>query len=178
MPMNLNFTELLDYTDWERQKWRAWLRKQGDQVLKISAGPHGDGRFQTVGEIIRHVFSAEKRYVDRLSGRPLSDTGTIPADNAEALFQFGEQSRKDLRQFLETFPAQNWDIQNEFQIQSFFLRATPRKIMTHVVLHEIRHWAQVATLFRLNGLTDEFHDFLFSPILGGEFGRKTEEASA
>ena len=41
----------------------------------------------------------------------------------------------------------------------------------HTVLHEIRHWAQIATFFRLNGLTGEFHDFLFSPVFGGEFRR-------
>jgi len=27
-------------------------------------------------------------------------------------------------------------------------------------------------LFRLNGFKVEFHDFLFSPVLGGEFGRE------
>jgi len=42
-------------------------------------------------------------------------------------------------------------------------------------LHEIRHWAQIGTLFRLNGLTIEFHDFLFSPVLGGEFKRLASE---
>jgi len=36
-----------------------------------------------------------------------------------------------------------------------------------VLMHEIRHWAQIATLLR----TDEFHDFLFSPVLGGEYRR-------
>jgi hypothetical protein len=35
--------------------------------------------------------------------------------------------------------------------------------------HEIRHWAQIATLFRLSGLKVEMRDFLFSPVLGGEF---------
>ena len=49
------------------------------------------------------------------------------------------------------------------------LKATPRKIVVHVVMHEIRHWAQIGTLFRLHGLTGELHDFLFSPVLGGEF---------
>jgi len=39
-------------------------------------------------------------------------------------------------------------------------------------MHEIRHWAQIATLLRLQGLTDEFHDFLFSPVLGGEYRRE------
>lgn len=38
-------------------------------------------------------------------------------------------------------------------------------------MHEIRHWAQIGTLFRLNGLTGEVHDFLFSPVLGAEFKR-------
>lgn len=48
------------------------------------------------------------------------------------------------------------------------LRVTPRKLLVHVLMHEIRHWAQVGTLFRLNGMPMEFHDFLFSPVLGGE----------
>jgi DinB family protein len=48
-----------------------------------------------------------------------------------------------------------------------FLRATPRKLVVHVLMHEIRHWAQIGTIFRLNGLTGEIHDFLFSPSWAG-----------
>lgn len=176
MPINLGLSELMDYTDWERRKWYDWLRRHGDQVLKISAGPHGDGRFQTVGELMRHIFSAEKRYVDRLTGRPLTDTASIPTDNIEALFQLGRQSRKGLQELVETFPAEEWDIPNDYKILNYSLRATPRKIVIHVVMHEIRHWAQIATLFRLNGLVGEFHDFLFSPVLGGEFRREQDKA--
>jgi uncharacterized damage-inducible protein DinB len=176
MPINLGLSELMDYTDWERRKWYDRLRRHGDQVLKISAGPHGDGRFQTVGELMRHIFSAEKRYVDRLTGRPLTDTASIPTDNIEALFQFGRQSRKGLQELVETFPAEEWDIPNYYKILNDSLRATPRKIVIHVVMHEIRHWAQIATLSRLNGLVDEFHDFLFSPVLGGEFRREQDKA--
>ena len=75
---NLSVNEIIEYTDWERQKWHDWLHQHGDQVLAISAGPHGDGRLQTVGELVRHIFSAEKRYVDRLSGRPITDTSSLP----------------------------------------------------------------------------------------------------
>jgi hypothetical protein len=39
----------------------------------------------------------------------------------------------------------------------------------HTLIHEIRHWAQIATLSRLNGFDVEFRDFLFSPVMGGEF---------
>jgi uncharacterized damage-inducible protein DinB len=169
MPVHLSLDDLLDYTDWERHKWQAWFRQHGADALKTSAGPHGDGRFQAVGELVRHIFSAEKRYVDRLSDRSLTDPASIPIDDVDALFQFGQQSRRDLRKFISTFPSQTWDTPQDFTIVNHFLRATPRKIAIHILMHEIRHWAQVATLLRLHGLTVELHDFLFSPVLGGEY---------
>ena len=171
MSIGLGVNELMDYTDWERDKWYDWLRQQGDSVLAITAGPHGDGRFQIVGDLMRHIFSAEKRYIDRLSNRPLADTASIPNDSVEALFQFGKKSRADLKEFVKGFPDQEWDVSREFNLMNNFLRATPRKIVVHVLMHEIRHWAQIGVLFRLNGLAIEFHDFLFSPVMGGEFKR-------
>lgn len=168
MPVHLSLDTLIDYTDWERQKWFDWLQQQGEQVLKTTAGPHGDGRFGTVGELVRHILSAEKRYVDRLSARPLTDTASLPTDNLEALFQFSQESRKDLRKLVEHFPAQDWDVPQEFKIMNQVLRATPKKIVIHILLHEIRHWAQIATLLRLNGFKGEFHDFLMSPVMGSE----------
>jgi hypothetical protein len=53
--------DLLEYTDWERQQWFQWMRQHDRPVLEISAGPHGDGRFEKVGEMVKHIFSAEKR---------------------------------------------------------------------------------------------------------------------
>lgn len=111
--------------------------------------------------------------MDRLSNRPLTDPASIPNDHTEALFQYGRQSRKDLKEFIEAFPAEDWDVPQDFNILNNFLRATPRKIIVHVLMHEIRHWAQIATLLRVSGLVEGFHDFLFSPVLGGEFRSQT-----
>jgi uncharacterized damage-inducible protein DinB len=172
--LTLSLTDLLDYTEWERQKWHLWLSQHGEQTLEIKTGPHGDGRFERVGDIIKHIFSAEKRYVERLTGRPLTDAATIPNDNVELLFQFSEQSRKEFKQLLETFPAQEWDVQREFKILTYVVKVTPKKIAMHILMHEIRHWAQIATLFRLKGFAVEFHDFLFSPVLGGEIAREQQ----
>lgn len=171
----LSFDDLIAYTDWERRHWREWFRKHGDEALKVSAGPNGDGRFQTVGDVIKHIFSAEKRYIERLSGRPLPDTSALPSDKAEALFAFGDESRQGLRVFLATLPAAAWDEPQEFTLMNSYLKATPRKIVAHVLMHEIRHWPQVATLLRLSGWPVEMRDFLFSPVLGGEF-RRVERA--
>jgi uncharacterized damage-inducible protein DinB len=171
--LNLGLNDLIAYTDWERQRWHRWLRSHDDQVLAISAGPHGDGRFQSVGELVRHIFSAEKRYVERLFERPITYTGNIPTDDTEALFQFGQLSRKGLEELIERFPVQRWDVPLELNFPNWnaSVKATPRKIVIHILIHEIRHWGQIATVLRLNGLVDEPHDFLFSPVMGGEFRR-------
>jgi len=171
VPVALNLTDLMDYTEWERQKWHSWLKQHGDDALKVSAGPHGDGRFSAVGDIIKHIFSAESRYIDRLSDCPLTDPASIPSDNTASLFQFGAQSRSALRKFIETLPSQEWDAFREFDFFGGILRATPKKIVIHILLHEIRHWAQIATLLRLNGLKDDLRDFIFTPVLGGELRR-------
>jgi uncharacterized damage-inducible protein DinB len=171
MAIHLNLNDLIDYTDWERRIRYDWFRQHGSEVLKISAGPHGDGRFESTGDLIRHIFSAEKRYVERLSSRPLTGTASIPNNDFEALFQFGRQSRNELKELIETY-SEDWDAPKEFKIANSLVRATPKKIVIHVLMHEIRHWAQIATLFRLNDLADQPHDFLFSPIMGGEFRRE------
>jgi uncharacterized damage-inducible protein DinB len=176
MTIGLSVNDLLDYTEWERRKWRVRLGRQGDAALAMAAGPNGDGRFETVGDLVKHIFSAEKRYVERLTGRPLTDPASIPNARLEELFEFGQKSRSDLKDLIDTFPASEWDAMKEFKILNFIARATPRKIVMHVLMHEIRHWAQIGTLLRLNGVVDDFHDFLASPVLGGEFVWKDQAA--
>jgi uncharacterized damage-inducible protein DinB len=163
--MLLSYDHLLEYTDWQRERWHAWFTREGAGALGVSTGPHGDGRLNTVGEIVRHIFSSETRYVERMKDRPLTDTSALPADDVEALFAFGRQSRAALRHFISTLPAEQLDVSRELTITDTTRRLTPRKILFHVVLHEIRHWAQIATLLRLRGMKVEFHDFLRSPVL-------------
>jgi uncharacterized damage-inducible protein DinB len=159
----------MDYTEWERRKWHQRFRRDGDEVLQISVGPHRDGRFERLGDWVRHIFTSELRYVERLTGRPLTDPASIPNDNIEALFEFSQRSRRELKQLIETFPALEWDAPKDFTILNYHVTVTPKKIITHTLLHEVRHWAQIATLLRLNGVVDESHDFLSSPVMGGEW---------
>src|SRR5262245_65374033 len=99
------FDELLQYTEWERERWRAVFRANGD-ALGIETGPNGDGRLATVRDVIKHVFSAETRYVERLTNAPLTDPATIATEDVEALFAFGERTRGTLRRFVEDLPAE------------------------------------------------------------------------
>jgi uncharacterized damage-inducible protein DinB len=161
----LNYDHLLEYTDWERESWQDWFARHRD-ALGVSVGPHGDGRLNTVGEVVRHIFSAEKRYVERMNDQPLTEAAALPAaDDVDALFAFGRESRASLRAFISTLGTDQLDVARELTIVNVARRLTPRKILVHVVLHEIRHWAQIATLLRLRGMKVDFHDFLICPVL-------------
>jgi uncharacterized damage-inducible protein DinB len=173
MSVGASLIELMEFTAWERSKWFEWLQRNGDSVLAISVGPHGDGRMDTVGDLVKHIFIAEKHHIDRLSNRTLTDTASIPSGSVEELFQFGCRSRKDLEEFVATRGAEDWQIPREFDILSNPVSVTPRKFVVHVLMHEIRHWAQIATMLRLNGLTPGLPDFLLSPVMGGGLKPRT-----
>ena len=168
--------DLLQYTEWERWKWEVWFQEHGTEPLKVSAGPYGDGRFQMVGEVVRHIFAGERRYLDRLTNRPLSDPSSIPVDEIRALFEFGRQCRKEFREYIKQLPEGEWDTPREFSFMNMTMSLSPKKIIFQVLLHEVRHWAQIATMLRLKGFSSDSQDFLFSPVLGGEFSKKESKS--
>jgi uncharacterized damage-inducible protein DinB len=60
----------------------------------------------------------------------------------------------------------------ELKLMNSTIRATPRNIVVHVLIHEICHWPQIAMLLRLNGIVAEFRDFIFSPVMPAKFRRE------
>ena len=164
----LSFDDLVDYTEWQRGKWRAWFRAN-PEALALSTGHHADGRFPTVGEVVKHIFGAELRYVQRLEGEPLSDLAEVPAHQVDELFRKGDETRQRLKQLLATMSGDQWEVPRQFTILSYQVTATPRKVIAHTLMHEVRHWAQLATLCRMNGHAVDAHDLLASPLWGGEF---------
>src|SRR5262249_13638497 len=103
MSFDLSLEDLLAYTDWDRKQWHGWFRQQGPAPLAVELGPNNGGRIRNIGELVRHIFSAEQRYVQRCRQVPLSDTATVPANDVEALFAFGVESRAAVRELLESF---------------------------------------------------------------------------
>ena len=68
-------------------------------LLGVFVGPHNDGRFETVGALIGHIFLAERRYVDRLSGRAPASTAEMPIDEVATLLRLSG-ARFGFRDFL------------------------------------------------------------------------------
>jgi len=168
MPFAFEFAHLLAYTEWDRAQWEAWFREQRPPALAVDLGPNGDGKVNTVGELVRHIFAAELRYVQRVRGVPLMDPSTVAADDVEALFAFGRQSRAALRALLAELPDERWDVPQEIQIGSHKRAVTPKTMIVQAVTHEIRHWAQMATLLRTSGRKTGPHDFLVSGVFDSQ----------
>ena len=166
MPSSAFFQDLLDYTGWQRQSWQAWLQDTGPAALAVSTGPHGDGRLPTIGALIRHIFSAELRYVERVLGSPVSETANVPTSDIQALFELGQRGRAQFVTLGDTLPPPAWDTPVEFPLLGTTVHLTPRKVALHILTHEIRHWAQVGTILRLDGRKVPSQDVLLSPVQG------------
>jgi len=155
---------LLEYTEWDRRLWAAYCHAQGPDVFAVDLGANADGRIKTIGELVRHIFAAEQRYVQRIKGEPLTDGAEVATDSVEALFDFGRQSRQNMRYLVLTLPEEALDKPQEIQLGPNKRMVTPKTMIVQAVTHEIRHWAQLATLLRINGRKTGPHDFPVSWI--------------
>ncbi|MBI1748823.1 MAG: DinB family protein [Acidobacteria bacterium] len=173
--MNIDLKHLIEYTDWERNNFYELFREQ-PAALDLSSGPHSDRRITTIRDLLRHIFFVEKYYVVRLTDQPIPDWTAIHLDTLESLFEFAKKNRHELKAWNEAFPDQEKIEPLDFSAFNFHIKALPQKAVLHLLFHEIRHWAQMATLLRWNGMADKtFHDLIASPVMGGEWVVKPEE---
>lgn len=159
--MELTFDEFERYTAEERDKWRTWLMAHPD-AMEIEVQP--GGRHGSVGTLIDHIFLVERRHLQRLTGARLDERTGLSGRHVPPLFDYGASVRRELQQFVSDLDG---DVANEprtFTVQSggdFVL--SPRKLLFHCLVHETRHWAQIALAIRRAGLNPPGnHDLFYS----------------
>ena len=163
MSLSLSFDELLRYTTGEREKWRTWL---GAHPAALDAPVQPGGRLPTVGKLIDHIFFAERRILQRLTDAPLSPSTGLTGNNAAPLFDYGASVRRELEQYVADLDVDVADEIRSFEMGEQRLAMTARKLLFHVLIHEIRHWAQITLAVRLAGFEPPGeHDLVFSPAL-------------
>jgi uncharacterized damage-inducible protein DinB len=163
MSLSLSFDELLRYTTGEREKWRTWL---GAHPAALDAPVQPGGRLPTVGKLIDHIFFAERRILQRLTDAPLSPSTGLTGNNAPPLFDYGASVRRELEQYVADLDVDVADEIRSFEMGEQRLAMTARKLLFHVLIHEIRHWAQITLAVRLAGFEPPGeHDLVFSPAL-------------
>jgi uncharacterized damage-inducible protein DinB len=161
--MKLEFVEFLRYTQEERDKWRGWFVAH-PEALEIEVQP--GGRYPTVGSLIDHIFLVERRHLQRLRGAGLDTKTGLSGHHAPPLFDYGASVRRELEQFAAELDEDAADEPRTFSVQTGDFVLTPRKLLFHCLLHETRHWAQIALSLRRTGLEPPGnHDLFFSKAL-------------
>jgi uncharacterized damage-inducible protein DinB len=163
MSLSLSFAELVHYTNIERERWRGWFEAHpGAMELAVQPG----GRLPTVGKLIDHIFLVERRHLQRLTESPLSESTGLTGNNAPPLFDYGASVRRELEQFVADLDEDTAGQVRTFNVRDQETPMTPRKLLFHILLHEIRHWAQIALAIRVAGLEPPGdHDLFYSKAL-------------
>jgi uncharacterized damage-inducible protein DinB len=151
--------ELLSYSDHERAKWRAWLEADPSRLsLPVQDG----GRFPNIGSLLDHMFLVERRHLARMEGATPPDSTGVAAGDVKGLFDYGELVRADFRRFVSTLDDAAAAQRFTFTIPTGSQTMSRRKLATHVVLHEVRHLAQIALAARAAGVAPPGdHDLFF-----------------
>ena len=159
----LEYDQLLRYTNAEREKWRVWFSTHADAMeLPLQAA----GRFSTIGKLVDHIFLVERRHLQRLTGDALSESTGLTGHNAPPLFDYGASVRRELEQFVANLEEDGVSRMLRFEVRGEQVAMTRRKLLFHILLHEIRHWAQIALAVRLAGLEPPgAHDLFYSAAL-------------
>ena len=161
--LTIHIDELLRYTNDEREKWRSWFR---DHPAATEVPVQPGGRLPTAGKVIDHIFLAERRHLQRLTGEPLSESTGLTGNNAPPLFDYGASVRRELEQFIMEIDDGEADEVRSFVVREREWPMSPRKLLFHILLHETRHWAQVALAVRQAGLEPPGdHDLFYSRAL-------------
>jgi uncharacterized damage-inducible protein DinB len=160
----LAFDKLIEYEEEETQKWEKWLRTQPAQALDV---PVGTGDTATVKGLIWHICAVEYRHAQRLLGEPAASPEELRRDSLDAIFRLGDEARMKLTSFLAgaTNAVLNETITFETRSAGTFT-CSRQKLLVHVLLHGVRHWAQIATALRQAGYQQDWqHDFLMAEVM-------------
>jgi uncharacterized damage-inducible protein DinB len=162
--LTLSLDELLAWTAEERAKWLPWF-KANPSALDAPVQP--GGRFPTVQSLIDHVFLVEVRHTLRLQRQQLPSLTGIDAHDVDGLFAYAARGRAAVHRYLATLTDEDAATPREVVVQSGgSFKMTPRKLLFHMALHEVRHWAQIATAVRMAGFAPPGdHDLFYSKAL-------------
>ena len=161
--ITLAYDELMRYANAERDKWRLWFAAN---PAAMDAPLQPDARFGTVGKLIDHIFLVERRHLQRLTGDPVAESTGLTGSNAAPLFDYGASVRRELEQYIDQLDDDVAEQVRPFEVRNGRWEMSPRKLLFHILLHEARHWAQIALAVRLAGFEPPGeHDLFYSHAL-------------
>jgi len=160
--LSLSYDEFLRYSAEERDKWRQFFGTNPSAMELPLPSP----RFSTIGKLIDHIFLVERRHLQRLRGEALSDRTGLTGNNAPPLFDYGASVRRELEQYVGDLDEDVASQVRTFEVREQQWPMSARKLLFHILVHETRHWAQIALAVRAAGFEPPGdHDLFYSRAL-------------
>jgi uncharacterized damage-inducible protein DinB len=159
----ITLEELLADNEGGTGKWQTWFAAN-PAALDVPCAIYNSG---TVRGLLKHIFAVELRHSQRLDGEEVTAYEAIPVGSLDDLVAVHSKAIESLRRFLSG--ADDAALRQIITLQTVSagtLHASRRKLFAHILLHSMRHWAQLSTLLREAGYkTDWPKDFLFSEAI-------------
>jgi uncharacterized damage-inducible protein DinB len=159
MSLEISAEKLLTWNDATATHWRDFILANPAILALASDIRNGS----TVADTLHHIVAVELRYAQRLAGLPETDYAQVPKDSADSLFATHIRALELIHERLAD-PTCDWSAELTFEtITLGRLRATREAILIHLLMHSIRHYAQLATLVRQHGFQPTWPmDYLFT----------------
>lgn len=156
--LTIPIDDLLRWNDLTAVHWRD-LARAHPEILSLPCDVRESG---TAARLLQHIVAVELRYAQRLAAEPESSYDDVAFGTPDEIHATHVRALDTVRGLLAD-QGYDWDREIEFQtITLGKLRATRRDVLLHLLLHGIRHYAQLATLVRAAGIKPDWPmDFLF-----------------
>lgn len=157
--------------DWVEETSRGWKRLISAHP-EILSFPCDIRETKSVAQLLQHIVAVELRYAERLNELPETPYESIPFDSVEAIYATHDRAMELVRPLMDR-DERFWETVLDFKTRSAgTLRATRRTLLVQLLTHSIRHYAQLATLVRKEGVIPDWSmDYLLLGI------RRAQEAA-
>jgi uncharacterized damage-inducible protein DinB len=155
MKAGIQFEELLAYTEEENRRWKDFFTRH-PEALDLPLDVAG-----SVRELVRHIFAVELFFANQVTGGEGINPDKLPSETLDQIFGISEKAAGIYRDFFARARSEDWS--EMIELSRVNRKASRRKMVVQALTHSIRHWAQIATFLRQQGLKQEWrHDFLMS----------------
>lgn len=145
-------TELLDWVEETSRGWKKLIATHPE----ILAFPCDIRETKCVAQLLQHIAAVELRYAERLNELPETPYELIPCTSAEVIYATHDRAMELLRPLMDR-DDHFWETVLEMKTRSAgILRATRRTVLVHLLTHSIRHYGQLATLTRKQGVAPDW----------------------
>ena len=149
--------ELLAWVEYTTEGWKKFFLAHPEAL----SFPCDVRETSSVAELLRHVVYVELRFAQRLHDLAESPIEEVGYDSVETIFATHDRAMRLLQEMIGR-DDDFWESWMEFPSRMMgLIRAPRRTFLVHLLMHSIRHYAQLATLVRHHGIPSELHlDYL------------------